>query len=166
MTIELSPIGVIHTPFKEAEGTPIQGIYSGDAMGTVEVVAEYREGLKDLDGFSHIILLYYFHAAEGHSLLCRPFLDTQQRGVFATRAPRRPNAIGLSIVELSGIEGGVLTVKSVDMLDGSPLLDIKPYVEHFDVRRETKAGWFEHAQNSTRSVADNRFVHNRKRRKT
>jgi len=161
-----SPIGVIHTPHKEVAGTPIQPVFSQGAKGTVEVFAEYRNGLQDLEGFSHIILMYYFHASEGYSLLCRPFLDTRQRGVFATRAPKRPNPIGLSIVELVGIAEGVLTVSSADMLDGTPLLDIKPYIEPFDVRQETKAGWYDQAQNNTQTLADDRFVHNKNRRIT
>ena len=111
--------------------------------GTVEVFPEFTAGLADLDGFSHIILLYGFHLSKGYTLTCKPFLDIQARGVFATRAPRRPNPIGLSIVRLLGIEECVLRIGDVDIVDGTPLLDIKPYIPDFDVRTGVRTGWYE-----------------------
>ncbi len=158
MKLELSPIGIIHTPYKEPKGAPIQGVFAKDAEGTVEILPEYAEGLNDLDGFSHIILLYYFHKSNGYSLLCRPFLDNTERGLFATRAPRRPNPIGLSIIKLLKIEGHTLTIGAPDMLDGTPLLDIKPYIDAFDKRENVKTGWYEKAENMSQTVADERFL--------
>jgi tRNA (adenine37-N6)-methyltransferase len=139
------PIGVIHTPFARGEDAPIQGVFSGGATGEVEVFEEFEPGLKDLEGFSHIILLYHFHLADGAALVKKPFLDTEERGIFSIRHFNRPNPIGLTVVELEGIEGNVLKVRGVDMVDGTPLLDIKPYVCDFDVRRDTREGWYETA---------------------
>jgi len=125
--ITYRPIGVVHSPFKKPEGTPIQSAAATDTSAVVEVFPEYAEGLDDLDGFSHIILLYHFHLAAKCSLSVRPYLDHTPHGLFATRAPARPNSIGLSIVRLSGISNGELQVMDVDILDGTPLLDVKPY---------------------------------------
>ena len=123
MEYQLRSIGVLHTPFLEKGSTPIQASRS-DALGQAEIYPEYVKGLRDLDGFSHIILLYYFHCSDGFSLLVKPFLDDQKRGLFATRYPCRPNPIGLSIVDLVECRGNILYLKGVDMLDGTPLLDI------------------------------------------
>jgi tRNA-Thr(GGU) m(6)t(6)A37 methyltransferase TsaA len=158
MKIELTPIGIINSPFKEAEGIPIQSVFATSVKGSVEVYPEYEKGLSDLDGFSHIILLYWFHKSSQYTLTCRPFLDTQERGVFATRAPRRPNPIGFSIVELLKVDGRFLTVGSIDIIDQTPLLDIKPYVPDFDVREQVRTGWYEKAQNKSQIVADKRFT--------
>jgi len=158
MKLSVTPIGIIHSPFKEAEGVPIQTVFANGAAGTVEVYPEYSAGLADLDGFSHIILLYWFHKSSSYRLTCRPFLDTQERGVFATRAPRRPNPLGFSIVELLKVEGRILTVGSVDIIDQTPLLDIKPYVPDFDVREHVRTGWYEKAQNKSQIIADKRFT--------
>ena len=136
-------IGTIYTPFNTPKGTPIQPTASKGIFGSVEVFDEYFPALKDLDGFSHIILLYFFHKVKKHSLTVIPYMDTEQHGVFATRAPSRPNPIGLSIVELIKIENNILYVKNVDMLNGTPLLDIKPYVPEFDKRVVTKIGWLD-----------------------
>jgi len=160
MKIEFSPIGSIHSPYTEPAGVPIQGVFANGAVGTIEVFPEFSEGLTDLGGFSHIILLYHFHRVQGYSLLCRPFLDVQDRGIFATRAPRRPNPIGLSVVELLGIDGCTLTIGGVDIVDGAPLLDIKPYVPDFDVQPQVRIGWYANAGNKKQTVADDRFVHN------
>ena len=141
--IEFRPIGIIHSPFNEPRGMPIQPAGAVGVKGTVEVFDEYRPGLKDLDGFSHIILLYHFHRSQGFRLQVVPFLDSKPRGVFATRAPRRPNPIGLSVVELERIEDGMLHVRNVDILDGTPLLDIKPYVPEFEAQMEVRTGWLE-----------------------
>jgi tRNA-Thr(GGU) m(6)t(6)A37 methyltransferase TsaA len=147
MKIEFSPIGIIHSPYKEPNGTPIQGVFVKNTIGTVEVFPEYSEGLKDLDGFSHIFLLYVFHRSSGYRLLCRPFLDTANRGLFATRAPRRPNPIGISIVKLLRVEDNILTIESPDMIDGTPLLDIKPYIDVFDIRNNVQTGWYKDVKN-------------------
>ncbi len=140
---EIYPIGVIRSPFKELSGMPIQPAGAAGVLGTVELSEEYQAGLKDLDGFSHLILLYHFHGSQGFSLEVVPFMDTVPRGLFATRAPKRPNPIGLSIVELDRIENGVLHIRNVDILDGTPLLDIKPYVPKFDAHPQARAGWLE-----------------------
>lgn len=141
--IEFRPIGVIHSPFSTQAGTPIQPAAARGAAGTVRIYEEYAEGLRDLDGFSHIWLLYHFHLSKRYSLTVTPFLDTEMRGLFATRAPARPNGIGLSVVRLTGIRGTVLDIQDVDIIDGTPLLDIKPYVPVFDVRDADRTGWLE-----------------------
>ncbi len=159
MEIALQPIGVIHTPFTKTEGMPIQPAGAAGVKGTVEIVEDYHAGLKDLDGFSHIILLYCFHLSQGFNLHVVPFMDSEPRGLFATRAPKRPNPIGLSVVRLDKIEDGVLNIQNVDMLDGTPLLDIKPYVPEFDAPVEVRTGWLEKTRKpvSTRK-SDDRFI--------
>jgi len=158
MKIEFQPIGVIHTPFKEKAGMPIQPSGGSGIQGTVEVYPEFQDGLADLEGFSHIMLLYYFHRSEGFNLRVVPFLDTRLRGLFSTRAPKRPNPIGISIVRLMGIEDGILQIENVDMLDGTPLLDIKPYVPEFDAQTDIRTGWLEEAREKvSKKRSDNRF---------
>jgi tRNA-Thr(GGU) m(6)t(6)A37 methyltransferase TsaA len=142
MTV-FEPIGIIYTPFTELKGMPIQPAGSAGAKGTVKVFEQYHDGLKDLGGFSHIILLYHFHRSQGFNLHVVPFMDSEPRGLFATRAPKRPNPIGLSVVQLHKIEAGELTIRNVDILDGTPLLDIKPYVPDFDAPQEVRTGWLE-----------------------
>jgi len=155
---ELKPIGTIHSPFNELKGMPIQPPGAANVKGTVEILEEYRAGLKDLDGFSHIILVYHFHRSRGFDLKVMPFMDTEPRGLFATRAPKRPNPIGLSIVQLDKIEDGVLLIQNVDILDGTPLLDIKPYVPQFDAQVNVRTGWLETAgKNVSERKADDRF---------
>lgn len=159
MSILLNPIGVIHSPFTDPTSMPIQPVSENSAAGTVEVFAEFEEGLKDLDGFSHIILLYHFHRSRPHSLSVTPFLDTEARGLFATRAPNRPNPIGLSLVRLTGIEGTRLHIDNIDVLDGTPLLDIKPHVPEFDCAPDARVGWLKKAAAAMRKkVADGRFT--------
>jgi tRNA-Thr(GGU) m(6)t(6)A37 methyltransferase TsaA len=138
----MSAIGVIHSPFREARGMPIQPRFS-QATGQVEVFSEYVDGLQDLDGFSHVILIYALHCSKGYALRVRPFLDDVARGLFATRHPCRPNPIGLSIVRLLSLRDNVLEVEGIDVLDGTPLLDIKPYVPDFDSRADARAGWYD-----------------------
>ena len=160
MNIEISyrPIGVIHSPFTDIGGMPIQPTGASGIRGTVEVFPEFAEGLKDLDGFSHIILLYHFHRAQESKLVVTPFMDPQPRGVFATRAPKRPNPIGLSIVRLLSIKQNVLHIENVDVLDGTPLLDIKPYVPEFDHHPADRVGWLEQAKGQVRrQKSDSRF---------
>ena len=157
--IVLKPIGTVYSPFKEPPGTPIQPGAAAGVQGMVEVLPEYGEGLRDLEGFSHLILLYYFHLAPGFSLLVQPFLDDQKRGLFATRAPARPNPIGISTVRLERIDGTRLYIREVDIVDGTPLLDIKPYVDRFDRRDGTTSGWL--AENLDRLAGakdDGRFM--------
>ncbi len=163
MKCDFSPIGTIHSPYAEPAGVPIQGVFADGAVGTVEVFPEFAAGLADLDGFSHIILLFCFHRSQGYALECTPFLDVHQRGVFATRAPRRPNPLGLSVVSLLGIEGCVLRIGGVDIVDGTPLLDIKPYIPDFDVRTGVRTGWYEQARNKQQTVSDERFVNLREK---
>jgi tRNA-Thr(GGU) m(6)t(6)A37 methyltransferase TsaA len=152
------PIGIIHTPFKELENMPIQPSGAAGIRGTAELFPEFAEGLKDLDGFSHIVLLYRFHESRGYKLMVTPFLDSEPRGVFATRAPKRPNPIGLSIVILVQIRGSSLEIENVDILDGTPLLDIKPYVPEFDHQENCRIGWLEQARGKVRSKrSDKRF---------
>ena len=155
------PIGVIHTPFKELENMPIQPSGAAGIRGTVDLYSEFAEGLKDLDGFSHLILLYQFHESRGYKLTVTPFLDSEPRGVFATRAPKRPNPIGLSIVRLVQIRGCSLDLENVDILDGTPLLDIKPYVPEFDHEEICRIGWLEKARGKARNKrSDKRFSKN------
>ena len=158
MKIEFTPIGIIHSPFTEIGGMPIQPPGALGVKGQIEIFPDFRAGLKDLDGFSHIILLYHFHRSNGFKLEVVPFMDNQSRGLFATRAPRRPCPIGLSVVKLDQITAGVLAVQNVDILDGTPLLDIKPYVPYFDPCQEVRTGWLEKAGNSVACrQSDNRF---------
>jgi tRNA-Thr(GGU) m(6)t(6)A37 methyltransferase TsaA len=140
-SIKLTPIGIIHTPYTEPKGMPIQGRFRDDVEGWLELKEEYVPGLKDLDGFSHAILIYYFHRSGREELEGRPFLEDKTRGIFAIRSPHRPNHLGLSVVRLQRIETNRVFFTEVDVLDGTPLLDIKPYVEHFDSRDNVQSGW-------------------------
>lgn len=139
--IRYKPIGVILTPFASPEGVPIQPAGAKGVVGKVELEPGLADGLKDLDGFSHVILIYHFDRAKPATLMVKPFLDNRERGVFATRSPARPNAIGISVVRLLAIEGNVLFVENVDIVDGTPLLDIKPYVPQFDGADDVRIGW-------------------------
>ena len=157
--MQISPIGVINTPFNDLKGMPIQPSGALDIEGTLVIHPEYEQGLRDLEGFSHIILLYHFHQSTGYDLLVTPFLDTQKRGLFSTRAPRRPNSIGLSIVELTGRDKNRVFVRGIDVLNNTPLIDIKPYVPKFDVREVTATGWLEKAQKRAATLkSDERFI--------
>ena len=157
--VAMNPIGVIRTPFETRVGMPIQPAGGAGIEGTVEIFDEYREGLADLDGFSHVILIYHLHRSEGFDLTVVPFMDTEERGLFATRAPRRPNPIGISVVRLDRIEDGVLHIRDLDILDGTPLLDIKPYVPEFDGPREFRTGWLSEAKKTvSKRKSDGRFM--------
>jgi tRNA-Thr(GGU) m(6)t(6)A37 methyltransferase TsaA len=158
MKIEFKSIGIIHSPFREPEGMPIQPTGAAGVKGTVELFEDFYPGLKDLDGFSHIILLYHFHRSHGFNLHVVPFMDSEPRGLFATRAPKRPNPIGLSVVQLDKIEDGLLHIQGVDVLDGTPLLDIKPYVPEFDPQVGVRTGWLEKTKRTVSSrKSDDRF---------
>ncbi|MCF2142784.1 MAG: tRNA (N6-threonylcarbamoyladenosine(37)-N6)-methyltransferase TrmO [Candidatus Heimdallarchaeota archaeon] len=159
--IKYKPIGVIHSPFKDQQGTPIQAKFAAGTKGVIELFNEFCEGLEGLEAFSHLILLYHFHKAKGFNLKTKPYLEDVPRGVFALRGPRRPNAIGITVVELERIVGNKLYIKNLDILDGTPLLDIKPYIHYFDVFPGSKAGWLEgHDEKLSQQLrisADNRF---------
>lgn len=141
--IVYKPIGILHSPFKDPVGTQIQPSAAAGISATVEIFPEYEEGLKDLEGFSHIILLYHFHLSKPYKLTVKPFMDENYHGVFATRSPSRPNPIGISTVRLLKIEKNVLYIQNVDVLDKTPILDIKPYVPEFDINEDIKRGWLE-----------------------
>ncbi|MBE0432265.1 tRNA (N6-threonylcarbamoyladenosine(37)-N6)-methyltransferase TrmO [candidate division WOR-3 bacterium] len=159
--ISYTPIGVIRSPFKVAEGTPIQPAAGKGIRGTVEVFPAHARGLKDLVRFSHIILVYHFHLSTKSSLQVRPFMDDKLRGVFATRAPSRPNPIGMSVVRLIRRKRNILHIQDLDIIDGTPLLDIKPYVPEFDHRKKAmyRIGWLKkRAHHVTSTKADRRFA--------
>jgi tRNA (adenine37-N6)-methyltransferase len=162
-SITYDPIGIIYTPFNEIAGMPIQTSGAAEVEGKIILKAELTDGLKDLQGFSHLILLYHFHRISGFNLNVIPFMDDKSHGIFATRAPKRPNAIGLSIVELLDVNLETLLIKGVDMLNETPLLDIKPYYPKYDIRNTATSGWLagkDHLDiNKIRS--DNRFNDNK-----
>jgi tRNA-Thr(GGU) m(6)t(6)A37 methyltransferase TsaA len=156
--IVFHPIGVIHSPFQDPVGVPIQPRAAAGIKGKIELDPTYKDGLQDLEGFSHLILIYEFHKAGEGDLLVEPFLDDQFHGVFATRAPQRPNKIGLSVVKLISITDTTLEVENLDILDGTPLLDIKPYVPDFDGVGDVRVGWLENKLDQIPGkLADDRF---------
>ncbi|MBN2841253.1 MAG: tRNA (N6-threonylcarbamoyladenosine(37)-N6)-methyltransferase TrmO [Coriobacteriia bacterium] len=156
--VEYKQIGTIHSPYTDLADMPIQPAGAVGVRGTVEVLGEYAAGLSDLDGFSHIILLYEFHRSSGHDLTVVPFLDSAPRGVFATRAPRRPNQLGMSVVRLERIDGAAVRVLDIDVIDGTPLLDIKPYVPAFDAQGAVRTGWLQEKGHSVPGHrSDDRF---------
>ena len=157
--INFRPIGVIRSPFSELQGMPIQPVGARGVAGSIEIFEEFRPGLEDLEGFSHIFAIYHLHRCAGYSLQVEPFLDSKPHGVFATRSPRRPNSIGLSVLELTGVENGVIRIANVDILDNTPVLDIKPYVPKFDVWQAERIGWFAgKAEGAETCRADARFA--------
>lgn len=149
--IKFKPIGIIRTPYKDPGSVPIQGKFGKGAKGIIEIFPEYKKGLKDIEGFSHLILIYYFDRSGKESLIGKPFLEDRERGIFAIRSPHRPNHIGFTIVKLEKVAGSNIIFSEVDMLDGTPLLDIKPYVQHFDSRKYVKSGWIEKHYKRSRS---------------
>ena len=156
--IVFTPIGIVRSPFRDPRNMPIQPLGARGVRGTVELDPACAAGLKDLAGFSRIILLYHFHRSEGYALEVVPFLDKTPHGVFATRAPRRPNALGLSILKLVAVDGATLTIEDVDILDGTPVVDIKPYVPAFDAYPDERSGWLAAAGEDPRTVrSDGRF---------
>jgi len=158
MEIAYSPIGTIYSPFHKLTSMPIQPLSESSAPGTVVLLPEFAPGLKDLQGFSHIILIYHLHQSHSYALTVTPFLDSVQHGVFATRAPRRPNPIGLSVVPLIRIDDNIMYVDKLDVLDGTPLLDIKPYVPEFDSPPNFRLGWLEGVKAKLRTTnSDDRF---------
>ena len=162
MKFELIQIGTVHSPFCELVNMPVQPKGAKDLYATIEIKEEFAEGLKDLDGFSHLYLIYYFHKVKVPKLRVIPFNDATNtpRGVFATRTPMHPNNLGLSVVELVKVEGNIVTIKGVDILDGTPVLDIKPYIENFDkVEGDVKFGWMKASlEEVSQKKSDDRFV--------
>jgi tRNA-Thr(GGU) m(6)t(6)A37 methyltransferase TsaA len=158
-TISYTPIGVIRSPFTAPAGMPIQSVAAQGVAGMLELAPTYQDGLQDLEGFSHLLLLYHFHLVRpSPSLVVTPFLDDQPHGIFATRSPQRPNPIGLSVVRLVSVAGTKVSIEDVDVVDGTPLLDIKPYVPAFDVRAATSIGWFAQRLDRLNHIrADQRF---------
>jgi len=142
-SITIKPIGIINTPYKEPKGIPIQGKFEKGVTGTIRLLPKYQAGLKDIEGFSYIILIYHFNRSQEEQVTGKPFLEDVEHGIFAIRSPHRPNHIGLSIVKLKSVKGATITFTEVDILDGTPLLDIKPYVKHFDSRDKVKNGWID-----------------------
>lgn len=158
MTITFTPIGVIRTPFDTLENMPIQPTSEASQPGIIEIYPEYIAGLKDLAGFSHIYLLYYLHRVQRAKMTVTPFLDSQPRGLFSTRAPSRPNPIGLSLVKLVRIEDNNLYIADIDVLDETPLLDIKPYIPGFEAPQDIRIGWAEQARGQIhKRKSDDRF---------
>lgn len=157
--MEVKPIGIIHSPFTAAAGTPIQPVFAGGSEGTVEVYPEYQEGLADLEGFERIWLLFWLDRAAPYKPKVKPYMDDKLRGLFSTRAPSRPNPIGMSCVKLLGVESNVLRVAEIDALDGTPLLDIKPYISRVDCFDVERSGWLDTIEHRN-TKADNRFYKN------
>ena len=156
--IKYKPIGKIYTPFKDREGMPIQPTGAKGVKGTITIEQEYIEGLKDLDGFSHVILIYHFHLINECKLTLVPFMDDKAHGVFSTRAPKRPNPIGFSVVKLNKIEGNIIHIENIDVLNETPLLDIKPFIPDVDCVTAEKLGWLERKSHKMgEKKSDNRF---------
>ncbi|MBZ9570404.1 tRNA (N6-threonylcarbamoyladenosine(37)-N6)-methyltransferase TrmO [Methanobrevibacter sp. TMH8] len=159
--IEFDVIGIVKSPFKNLEGMPIQPTGAKGIKGEIHLNTELINGLKDLKDFSHLTLIYHLHKAKGYSLEVKPFLDDEHHGVFATRSPKRPNPIGISVVKLDSVEGNVIHISNLDILDGTPVLDIKPYVPQLyeDTCKDLKVGWFEEKhKNAKDTKSDNRFI--------
>ncbi len=153
-----TPVGIIRSPFDTPVGMPIQAVGAAGVAGSIELDPAYAAGLKDIEAFSHLILLYHLHLCEGYTLEVRPFLDDQNHGIFATRSPRRPNPLGISTVRLVGVIDNVLQIEDVDVVDGTPLLDIKPYVPVFDERTAEGIGWYSRYIEQVYTMhADDRF---------
>lgn len=158
--IVFHPIGVIHSPFKQQQGTPIQSALAGEAAGWIDVDPAYQPALQDLQEVERIWVLYHLDRTADFKPLVTPYLDTTEHGLFATRSPARPNPIGMSVLRLRGLVGSRIDVVGIDILDGTPLLDIKPYVPDFDSFRPSRAGWFDRVT-MNKAEADSRFVQGR-----
>ena len=159
MKITFEPIGIIHSPFTKLEEMPIQPAGSRVTKGTLEVYPAYSQALQDLDGFSHLYAIYFFHKVNGWKPIVMPFLDKSERGLFSTRAPKRPNPIGLSVLKIIEITDNKIQVQHIDILDGTPLLDIKPYVPQFDAAEDIRIGWLtKHIDQAETKKSDSRFL--------
>ena len=156
---EFVSIGVLKTPYESKSGVPIQGVFGPESRGEAEIFEEYEEGLTDIEGFSHIIIIYVFHLSQGYDLICRPYMEDKLHGVFSMRAPKRPNPIGFSVVKLEKRQGRILYLSEVDMLNRTPILDIKPFVPNFDHREGARVGWMENTfrAKTNREISDDRF---------
>jgi len=155
----LEPIGLIHTPYTQLKQMPIQAKGAADTNATLEIDALYQEGLKDLEGFSHIYIFYHFHKATRIELEVTPFMDTKKRGVFATRSPLRPSHMGMSITQIISVCDNIVTIQGIDVLDGTPLIDIKPYIPQFDSVSRVKTGWMDKDESKViDQTSDGRFV--------
>ena len=158
MKIEFTPIGIIHTPFKTINNMPIQPTADKESEGWIEIFDEYSAGLADLNGFSHIYLIFHLHKTSSYKLSVVPFLDTVERGIFATRSPSRPNPVGLSVVKLVSVSGNIIKIQGLDILDETPLIDIKPFVPMFEDSKDIRIGWFEGKdKNLPGKLSDGRF---------
>lgn len=159
MEFRFRPIGILKTPYQSKSGVPIQGAFDPQSEGKAVIFGAYEAGLKDIEGFSHLIIIYVFHRSQGYELVCRPYMEDKLHGVFAIRAPRRPNPVGFTVVRLIKREGRVLYLSEVDMLDGTPILDIKPFCPKFDHRQDVRVGWMEDTFRDAghRKVSDDRF---------
>ncbi len=159
MEFRFKPIGILKTPYKSKSGVPIQGVFDPESEGKATIFEAYEAGLQDVEKFSHLIMIYVFHRSQGYELVCSPYMEDKLHGVFAIRAPRRPNPIGFSVVRLRKREGRVLYLSEVDMLDGTPILDIKPFCPKFDHRQDVRVGWMENTfrDEGHRKISDDRF---------
>lgn len=158
MEMKFKAIGIIHSPYKTVENMPVQTSASKNVEAEIEIFDQYKEGLSDLDGFSHIYVIFFLNMVGEPKLKVIPFLDTVERGIFATRSPARPNAVGLSLAELVSVKGNRIIIRGVDMLDGSPVIDIKPYVPDFEICDNVKKGWFEGKTHKVKGIlSDERF---------
>lgn len=157
--MHFSPIGYIRTPYTELTEMPIQPKGANEVEGSIEILEKYAAGLQDLDGFSHVYLIYHLHKASRCALSVIPFMDTVERGIFSTRSPLRPNHIGLSIVEITGVQNNIVLLRGVDVLDKTPLLDLKPYIESFDYIEKSRSGWMQRSREEVaQKRSDNRFI--------
>ena len=155
--IELNYIGKAFSEYKTIENMPIQGAGISKGKGYIEIFEQYLDGLKDLEGFSHCYIIFHLHKVKGAALHVKPFLDNELRGIFATRSPKRPNAIGLSIVKIDSVQNNKVILNEIDILDGTPILDIKPYITQFDQITSEKDGWYEKGMNPKKTLSDERF---------
>jgi tRNA-Thr(GGU) m(6)t(6)A37 methyltransferase TsaA len=158
--VELKIIGQISTPHKSIENIPVQAFAGNEYTGIVELFPEFSEGLRSLEGFSHMILLFHLHEIKGYSLIVKPFMDDKEHGIFATRSPKRPSPIGLSTVKIIKVEGNKVYFEGPDMLDGSPLIDIKPFFSKVDNHPDAVSGWLENkaANIAEKTRSDGRFA--------
>ena len=158
-SVTFSPVGIVHSPHKDLVGMPVQPPSAAGIAGEIEILPEFAEGLLDIDGFSRLMVFYHLHKSAGPLLTATPFLDVVPHGVFASRIPRRPNALGFSVVRLLSRDGNILHIADVDILDGTPVLDIKPYVPEFDAYPDASSGWFAGKLDGVSTKrSDNRFV--------
>jgi tRNA-Thr(GGU) m(6)t(6)A37 methyltransferase TsaA len=158
-TFNVKPIGYVRSEHQNSGETPIQPVFADECTGKVEVLPEFTDGLSDIEGFSHIILIYWLHQAKSCSLLVKPFLQDIKHGIFATRFPDRPNPVGLSIVRLVNREGSILHIQGVDILDGTPVIDIKPYSSIFDSFPGARNGWMKSVDKETMNKRGRRDYH-------